>query len=272
MDKINQYSGEFIDFLAYFIPKVIVAALVLWVGFKLIRKLMKIVDAGLVRAGFSKEIASFLGSISEMVVKVALFFVVAGIFGIDTASFVAVLAAAGFAVGMALQGSLSNFAAGIIILLMKPFKVSDWISTGDAFGKVTDIQIFSTYLISPGKKQLIIPNSEIIGSIVTNYSINDAIRLELQVTMPYAESFPRVKKIIEKVLESTDKVLTEPKAVIGIDSFDSHSIIVNIRPYSKPDNYWEVYYEVYEKIKAAFNTANIKVAYSEGIELGSIGD
>ena len=172
---------------------------------------------------------------------------------------------------MALQGSLSNFAAGIIILLMKPFKVGDWISTGGVFGKVTEIQIFSTIMHSPGKKQLIVPNGEIIGGVLTNYSINDTIRLELQVTMPYNEDFPKVKSLIAGVLEKNPLVLDSPGYEIGIDSFDSHSIIVNVRPYSLPDDYWTVYYEVYAEIKAAFSNAKIKVAYSEGVELGDIG-
>lgn len=272
MDKVAEYQTEFIDFLAHFVPKVILAGLVLWIGFKVINKLMLGVSIALNKAGFSKEIVTFLSSIADICLKVVLFFIVAGIFGINTASFVAVLAAAGFAVGMALQGSLGNFAAGIIILLMKPFKVNDWISTeSGAFGRVTDIQIFSTYLLSPGQKQLIIPNSVIIGGVVSNYSVTNAIRLELSVTMPYNEDFPKVKAIIAQVLADTDKVLNDPLPEIGIDSFESHSIIINVRPYTIPDDYWEVYYAVYENIKKAFNEANIKVAYSEGMELGDIG-
>lgn len=271
MDKIDVYKNEAIDFLAHFVPKVLLAGLVLWIGFKVIHKLMTIVSLAISRAGFSKEITSFLGSIVDICLKLVLFFIVAGIFGINTASFVAVLAAAGFAVGMALQGSLSNFAAGIIILMMKPFKVGDWISTEGVFGKVTDIQIFSSYLLSPGQKQLIIPNSQIISGVVTNYSVANAIRIELQVTMPYNEDFPKVKNIISQVLERTPKVLNQPEPEIGIDSFESHSIMVNVRPYTLPDDYWDVYYQVYESIKKAFHDHDIQVAYSEGVELGKIG-
>ncbi len=271
MDKLSQYQDEIFDFIAHFVPKIILAIFVLWLGLKIIAKLMKLVRGTIGKAGFSREVASFIGSMADIGLKLVLFFVIAGIFGINTASFVAVLAAAGFAVGMALQGSLGNFAAGIIILIMKPFKVGDWISTEGVFGKVTDIQIFSSYLVSPGQKQLIVPNSQIISGVVTNYSVSNMIRLELQVTMPYSEDFPKVKQIIREVLNSEKMILENPVAEIGIDAFDSHSIVVNVRPYTLPDNYWAVYYSVYEKIKNAFHNEEIQVAYSEGVELGKIG-
>jgi small conductance mechanosensitive channel len=117
---------------------------------------------------------------------------------------------------------------------------------------------------------LIIPNGQIIGGIVTNYSLKENIRMELQVTMPYSEDFPKVRDIILKELLSIEKVLKTPLPDIGIENFDSHNIIVSVRPYVIPDNYWEVYYEAYAKIKAAFSKNQIQVAYSEGVELGSI--
>jgi len=141
---------------------------------------------------------------------VFLFLSVAGIVGIDTAAFIGVLAAASFAVGMALQGSLSNFAAGIIILIFKPYKVGDWVEVQDKFGKVEDIQIFNTIVSTPGQKTLIIPNGEVISGIVTNYSKKGVIRMELNVTMPYEESFPKVRDVIMKELVSIDKVLNDP--------------------------------------------------------------
>ena len=184
----------------------------------------------------------------------------------------AVLAAAGFAVGLALQGSLSNFAAGIIILLFRPYKVEDWIEVEGKFGQVEEIQIFNTIMVTPGRKTLIIPNGQIVDNIVTNFSRKGYIRIELNVTMPYNESFPRVRAVIQKELSAIAKVLKDPVPEVGIEAYDSHNLLLAVRPYVIPDDYWEVTFEAYERIKAAFNREGIKVAYSEGVELGPIGE
>ena len=187
-------------------------------------------------------------------------------------SLVALIAAAGFAVGLALQGNLGNFAAGITIMVFKPYKVGDWIEVQDKFGKVESIQIFNTILVTPGQKTLIIPNGQVVEGVITNFSTKGNIRLELSVTMPYQESFPRVRSIIEEALKEVRYILKTPKPEIGIESYDSHNIILSIRPFIDPENYWEATFEVNEAIKKAFNENAVKVAYSEGVELGPIGN
>jgi len=171
-----------------------------------------------------------------------------------------------------LQGSLSNFAAGILILIFKPYKVGDWIDVQDKFGKVEEIQVFSTLIVTPGQKTLIIPNGQVVESIVTNFSKKGYVRLELNVTMPYAESFPKIKEIIREELKKAPLVLQDMEPEIGIESYDSHSIILAVRPFAKPDDFWEVTFDVHERIKAAFNQHGIQVAYSEGVEMGKIGE
>ena len=196
----------------------------------------------------------------------------AEIVGIETASFVAVLAAAGFAIGLSLQGSLGNFAAGIVILLFRPYRVGEWVEIQGKFGKVVDIQIFNTIVKTPGRKLLIIPNGQVINGIVTNYSQQGFIRMDMTVSMPYNESFPRIKQIILEELLKIDKVLNDPVPEIGIEGFDSHNIMLSVRPYAQPDDYWEVTFESYANIKAAFSRHNVQVAYSEGVEMGKIGN
>lgn len=272
IDKFNNYLQQFGEMVIAYTPKIVLAAIVLIIGIKIINKLAKLAARGMEKAGISANILPFIRSLVGVSLKVLLVFSVAGIVGIETASFIAVLAAAGFAVGLALQGSLSNFAAGIIILLFKPYKVEDWIEVDGKFGKVEEILIFNTIIVTPGLKTLIIPNGQIIENIVTNYSKKGFIRIELSVTMPYSESFPKVRDIILDELRSITKVLDEPEPEVGIESYDSHNIIVGVRPYVKPDDFWEVTFESYERIKAAFNRNKIQVAYSEGVELGEIGD
>ena len=156
-------------------------------------------------------------------------------------------------------------------MVFRPYRVGDWVEIADKFGQVESIQIFNTTIITPGQKTLIIPNGQVTDGIVTNFSTKDHIRIELQVMMPYEENFPKVKEIIQKALNGMPQILEDPEPQIGIEAYDSHSIILAVRPYINADNYWNVTFEAYRRIKEAFSQNNIKVAYSEGVELGPIG-
>ena len=255
-----------------YVPKLLLGGLILWIGMRVIKKLITLLSNLLKKSGFDDTIRPFLVSMMNFVLKGALILIVASILGVNLSSLVALLAAVGFAIGMALQGSLGNFASGILILTLKPYRSGDWIQIEDKFGKVEEIGIFSTNIVSPGNKTLIIPNSKITDGVVTNYTKKGMVRLEINVTMPYAESFPRVKEIIEKAIVDVDNILHEPKTEIGIENFDSHSIDVSVRPYVHPEFFWQVTFDTHEAIKKAFSDHKIQVAYSEGIELGAIGN
>ena len=272
MDKINEYLQIAIDKVIFFLPKIALAGIILWIGFKVVKKLVQLIGLALEKTGFSETLRPFITSTVTVLLKGAVLFVIASIIGADLTGLVAILAAAGFAVGMALQGSLGNFASGILILTLKPYKIGDWIQLDDKFGRVEEIGIFSTDVLTPGNKILIIPNSMITDSVVTNFSEKGQIRLELMVTMPYDESFPKVKQVILDALLELPKVLKEPLPEIGIQNFDSHSVQLLVRPYVYPDDYWNVTFESNKAIKSAFNAHNIKVAYSEGVEMGAIGE
>jgi len=139
------------------------------------------------------------------------------------------------------------------------------------FGRVKSIHIFNTTLTTPGDKTLIIPNGQVTDNIITNFSTEGKIRIELRVTMPYEDSYPRVEKVINQALEECEFILNDPEPLIGIETYDSHNLIIAVRPYINPDNYWSATFEVYSKIKSHFSGNNVKVAYSEGVELGPIG-
>lgn len=270
--ELSGWMAKITDMVLEYAPKLALALLLLFVGVKLINRLASLVSKAMERAGIAATIVPFTSSMIGIGLKVLLFFSIAGIVGIDTASFVAVLAAAGFAIGLALQGSLSNFAAGIIILIFRPYKVGEWMEVDGKFGKVEEIQIFNTIIVTPGQKTLIIPNGQIVDNIVTNFSQKGRVRLELRVTMPYSESFPRVRDIILDVLRDTPGVLDEPAPEVGIETFDSHNVVLTVRPYVLPDDYWPVTFAVNARIKAAFYEHMVKVAYSEGVEMGVIGN
>jgi len=272
MEDLNSYLQTFTEMVMEYAPKLVLALIVLWLGFKIANKVADMGAKGLQKAGLGETLIPFIRSLVGIALKVLIVFTVAGIIGVEMSSFIAVLAAAGFAVGLALQGSLSNFAAGIIILIFRPYKVGDWIEVDEKFGQVEEIQIFNTLMVTPGQKTLIIPNGQVVDNIVTNYSRKGHIRIELNVTMPYSESFPKVQEIIMQELKSIPKVLEEPEPEVGIEGYDSHSLLVAVRPYVRPDDFWEVTFESYRRIKAAFYKNNINVAYSEGVEMGKIGE
>ncbi|MBU2947128.1 mechanosensitive ion channel family protein [Zobellia uliginosa] len=272
LDKINEYAQIATDKVIFYVPRIFLAGLILWIGFKLVKKIVELVGKALEKTGFSETLRPFLSSIVGVLLKGTVLFVIATVLGADLTGLFAILAAAAFAVGMALQGSLGNFASGILILTLKPFKVSDWIQVEDKFGRVVEIGIFSTDVLTPGNKILIIPNSMITESVVTNYSEKGMIRLELEVTMPYEESFPRVKEVLREALKEVPKILQEPETEIGILDFDSHNVQLIVRPYVLPDDFWEVTFNANKYIKRAFSKHDIKVAYSEGVEIGKIGE
>ena len=269
--KLKGYGEIAMDSILYFTPKVLLAAVILWVGFKLIKKVGKLISSALQKIQVSDTMRPFIISLVETVLKIALLLISVSILGAKLSGLITVVAAMGFAIGIALQGSLGNFASGILILFLKPYEVGDWIQIDDKFGRVEEIGIFSTLLITPGSKTLIVPNAKITDDVVTNYSKKGIVRLELNIHIPYTEDFPRVKQIITNELKKLPSTLNDPEAEIGIENFDSHNILLAVRPFVLPSNYWIATFETNEALKRVFNENGIKVAYSEGIELGSIG-
>jgi small conductance mechanosensitive channel len=272
-EQIEKYLAMASDGIIAYAPKALLALVILFVGIRIINKLVSVVVNRMMDRGIGADLTPFLGSIVSVGLKLMLVFVVASILGFDIAAFVGILAAAGFAVGLALQGSLSNFAAGILIVIFRPYKIGDWVKIPDEyFGQVEEIQIFNTILVTPGRKTLIVPNGEVISGVVTNFSEKGHIRLELTLLLGYEESFPKIKTVIEEALRGVEGILQDPAPEVGIESFDTHNVVVAVRPFVTPGEYWEGTFEVHAKVKSALSAAGIKMAYSEGVDLGPIGE
>ena len=272
MEKLDKYLEIAIDKIVFYTPKLLLAFIILWVGFKIITKLTKLTKEGLHKSNFDNNTVPFIVSIINFVMKIGLVFFIATILGADLTGLIAVLAAAGFAIGMALQGSLGNFASGILILAFKPYKTEDWIEIDDNFGKVEEIGIFNTKIITTEDNTLIIPNSKITDSILTNFSDKGTRRVAIFVPIPYNESYPRVEKLIRNSLKVIPEILDKPKPVIEIDNFDTHNVVIAVRPYASPDNYWIAVRKTRATIKKVFHDNNIQIAYVEGYDLGEIGE
>lgn len=269
---IEKYIEELTDWAIHFIPRLLLAALVLFIGFYLVKRVIKIVERKIERSEIDEELSSFLKSILRIVLRIAVVLAAIAILGVKMSALVALIAATGFAIGMALQGFLGNFAAGITIVFLKPYRVGDWVEVSESFGKVKSIGIFNTILKTPGDKTLVIPNGEVTENIITNYSTEGRIRLELSILIGYELSYPKVEKVIREALSTVDSVINDPPPFVGIINYDTHNIEVTIRPYIEPDQYWQATFEVNQAIKKALSDHDIPMAYSEGVELGPIGD
>ena len=272
LKDLNSLLQLILDKVIAYSPKLMGALIVLIFGFWLANRIEKLVVGRLKRSSFSPEITSFLGSLLGITLKVAVLLMAAGMAGFDTSALVGMLAAAGFAVGLALQGGLGNFASGILILIFKPYKVGDWIEVEGKFGKVEEIQIFNTLLVTPGLKTLIIPNAQVTSHTVVNYSKKGKIRLEIMIGIPYEESFPRVKEIIERDLKKIKGLSEGPTGLVGIESFEAFFVKIGVKPYVHPDKYWDLFYEINAVLKKSFHDNNISVTYPDSVRSGSFGE
>ena len=242
-------------------PKLIGAIVVLVIGLWIVGAITNMIRKAMTKSGLDKDIVPFLSSMISVILKVLLLLSVAGMVGIETTAFVALIGMAGLAVGMALQGTLGHFAAGVMVLIFKPYRVGDLVDLQGQLGHVDEIQVFNTVLTSPDNKKIIVPNGIATSGIMTNLSTNENLRVDLNVAMPYEEDFEKVQGIIMDAIKATPKVLSDPAPTVEIEKFDAHNILLAVRPHANTADYWDVYFGTYRNVKAALGKAGIRVAY-----------
>ena len=186
-----------------------------------------------------------------------------GQLGIQTASFIGIFAAAGLAVGLALQGSLSNFAAGVLIVLFRPYRVGDFVEAAGIAGSVEQVQILTTVLKTPDNKQIIVPNSQIMDSIITNYSANDTRRVDMTFGVSYDDDLDKVRKTIEEIVAADDRILADPECKIAVHELADSSVNFIVRPWVKTADYWDVYFELTERVKKRFDELGISFPFPQ---------
>jgi len=234
--------------------------LVLIIGFWIAGILTNLVGKAMTRAELDKDVQPFLKSLVSVLLKILVVISAAGIIGIEVTAFAALLAAAGLAIGMALQGTLGHFASGVMILIFKPYGIGDLVDLQGQVGHVKEIQIFNTILTTLDSKKVIIPNGIATSGIMTNLSAEGKLRVDLNVAMPYEEDFEKVKEIISGALNKViDKLPDAP--TIEIEKFDANNVLLAVRPYATPEKYWDVYFNSYREIKSALGESGITVAY-----------
>lgn len=232
----------FNDVLFQNLPSIIVALLILWIGWKLIKWLDKLLLKFFTKKSLDVSLNSFLRSIIIIALKVLLIITVAGMIGIQMTSFIAILGAAGLAVGMALQGTLQNFAGGVIILLLKPYKVGDYIEQGGISGIVKEIQVFNTLLITLDNKVIVVPNTQLATNTLTNYTRSEKRRVDVNVGIAYGEDINKARKVLVDLAMSHPDVLKDgaDAPVVAVLELGASSINLQLRAWTKTENYWGV--------------------------------
>lgn len=258
-DVVDKVVSGVISALA----SILLAVLVFYVGRWLIRKLERIIHKIFEKKNVEASLASFLGSMFNIVAMFLLIITVIGILGINTSSFIALFASAGVAIGMALSGTLQNFAGGVLVLLLKPYKVGDYIEAQGQSGTVKAITLFSTILSTVDNKNIILPNGGMSTGIINNYSKEPLRRVDQVFSVAYGEDYDNVKKVIAELLEADPRVLKDPSYFIGLNSMEASSVNVVVRSWVKSEDYWGVYFELNEKIYKTFAQKGITIPFPQ---------
>ncbi|QBG47952.1 mechanosensitive ion channel [Verrucomicrobia bacterium S94] len=237
--------------------------LILIVGMWLAKLLKGLVVKAMDKKGVDVTLTKFVASLVHMALKVFVVIAALGQLNVQTASFVAVLGAAGLAVGLALQGSLSNFASGVLMIIFKPIKVGDFVEGGGAMGGVEEIGIFTTILKSPDNKKLIVPNSAIMSGVITNFNANGIRRVDLTAGIGYGDNIDKAKEILEGILAADDRVLKDPAPQVAVVEMADSSVNLVVRPWCKGEDYWGVYFDTTEAIKKTFDEQGISIPFPQ---------
>jgi small conductance mechanosensitive channel len=261
----QKYLDLAIEKIVEFSPKVVAAILILIIGLWLTKRIVKITRKLTGTRGVDETLQKFLGDLIGWVLKVLIFIVAISQLGVETTSFIAILGAAGLAVGLALQGSLANFAGGTLIMIFKPFKVGDLIKAQGELGVVKEIQIFVTKLISPGNKLVIIPNGVLSNGNIVNYTEEGKLRVDLTFGIGYEEDIKKAKEVLTQVMLNDPNVLKDPEPSVNVSELADSSVNFAVRPWATPDNYWDVYFGVTEAGKLALDKAGIEIPYPQRV-------
>lgn len=265
--EIQNYFDSIKKLVLEYSPKFAVALLILFIGLWGTSFVTRTVKRIMVKRNVELTLSNFIGNVIFWTLRVLLFVTVISKLGIETSSFVAILGAAGLAVGLSLQGSLSNFAGGILIILFKPFKVGDTIEAQNSLGTVKEIQIFSTIITSPDNKQIIIPNAALSNGTIINYSTNGIRRIDMIISIGYDSDLQLAKNTLNTIVQSIPEILKEPEPAIFVNELAASSINFAVRPYAKNENIFFVKAAVLEKCKIEFDKMGIEIPYPHQVEI-----
>ena len=260
---IKDAISAMVDLTAKFIPKMLTAILVLWIGFKLIKLLKKALIKLMEKQKLEVSLKSFLSSFVDVILKVLVIIMVMDIVGIKVTSFIAIIGAAGLAIGMALQGTLQNFAGGVILLLLKPFRVGDYIECKSYKGYVRDIRIFHTIMQPFNGRTIIVPNSELATTSLINHTREPQIRLDVEASVAYGTNLAFAKQVLEQVVNDDPMILKDPIPKIAVKELNNSSVDFALWLWVKTDDYWTVWMRIRENIYNALYANHIEIPFPQ---------
>lgn len=272
-DKVEQASnivpeaGKWLEshselFIQYGV-NILAAIVILFIGNIIVKTISNSVAKLLEKKQMDQAVVHFISSLVRYVLFVIVLIAALGKVGVQTASVVAVIGAAGLAVGLALQGSLANFAAGVLIVAFRPFKAGDYVEIGGVAGSVESIQIFQTVLTTPDNKMIVVPNGSVISSAIVNYSRHATRRIDYVIGVSYKADLKKTKEVILRVLESESRLLQTPAPTVGVVALADSSVNFVVRPWVKTAEYWDVYFDLLQAIKEGLDAEGIEIPFPQ---------
>ena len=267
LDKLDVSSIDIPAMIdTYVIPwglNILFAAIIFIVGKWLVGVINRLARKLMTKANMDKILVNFIGSIVSSVLL--LFVVIAALdqLGVNTTSLIALIGAAGLAIGLALQGSLQNLASGVMLIVFRPFKDGDFVEAGGTMGVVEEIGIFTTKMRTGDNKEVIVPNGQIFGGIITNYSKRETRRVDMVFGIGYGDDIRKAKEVITGIIEADERILKDPAPLVVVGELADSSVNFNVRPWVKSGDYWGVYFDLNEKIKMAFDENGISIPFPQ---------
>ena len=263
LDSLSTLIDKLVGYGTELGKSILIAILIYFIG----RYLIKLVDKMLVkvmnRRKFLPEVQTFLSSVVHIALTILLVISIVGALGVETTSFAALLASAGVAVGMALSGQLQNFAGGVIILLLRPYKIGDFVEAGGVSGTVKAIQIFNTVLTTADNKVITVPNGTVSNGVLVNYSQMDTRRVDWTFGVEYGSDVEKVKACVNRILAADARILKDPAVFIALGALADSSVNVTVRAWVKSADYWDVFFDINQKVYEQFNAEGIEFPFPQ---------
>ena len=263
MDTIMNWINENSGLIIHYAVQAVLALIIFFIGGRIAKFCEGLTEKAFDKKKVDKAVGSFVSSIVYAIVFMATILMALSQIGIETTSFIAILGAAGLAVGLALQGSLANFAGGVLILFFRPFKVGDLIEAQGFLGIVKEIQIFVTILTTLDNRRIIIPNGPLSNGCITNLNAESLRRVDMTFGISYGDDVLKAKEVIQKVLAADERILKDPKADVYVSKHGDSSVNFAVRPWVHPDHYWGVYFHMHEQLKLAFDREGITIPFPQ---------
>ena len=269
--EVQKWIDKGIEFASEYGIKII-AAIAIWIiGSWIIKKIMRGLTYVMTKKEYDISLQKFLLNLISWVLKTLLIITILGKLGVETTQFAAIIAAAGLAIGLALQGSLGNFAGGVLMMIFKPIKIGDLIEAQGELGVVKEIEIFTTRLVTPTNKEVIIPNGTLSNGNIINYSAEGKLRVDLTIGVGYDEDIKKTKEVLINAMNSDPKVLKDPAPSVNVSELADSSVNFAVRPWSTVANYWDVYFGTLERCKIALDEAGIEIPYPHRVQIQKQG-